>query len=213
MSYEETHDTTCTCTGNKRRVTLTFAHTSKIEHGSTRTKPSRRNQAHSANGRGLPTGTGAAGPLTQSTQGTSARRVGGSSRSRGRRCARCGLRDRNEPLGRRRRACGDGGAARAGGFRAQVCGGLGRGCGRRLVTGDAAARARAARGGRPEVAAHELCVSRDVWARVPTRVHRRRGRWRRRAARQAGARAACRSRRRRAALCSTRVVRAGCAPG
>ena len=42
---------------------------------------------------------------------------------------------------------------------------------RRLVTGDAAGRARAACGGRPEAAAHELCVSRDVWARVPTRVH------------------------------------------
>ena len=39
---------------------LTFAHTTKIEHGSTRTKLSWRNQAHSANGRGLPTGTGAA---------------------------------------------------------------------------------------------------------------------------------------------------------
>ena len=176
------------------------------------TKLSWRNQAHSA--RTAVVDQQVQGPLTQSTQGTSARRVGGSSRSRGRRCARCGLRDRSEPLGRRRLACGEGGAARAAGLRAQVCGGLGRGCGRRLVTGDVAGRARAACGARPEAAAHEyVCKPCDVWACVPTRVHRRRGRWRRRAALLTGARAACRSRRRRAALCSTPVVRAGCAPG
>ena len=176
------------------------------------TKLSWRNQAHSA--RTAVVDQQVQGPLTQSTQGTSARRVGGSSRSRGRRCARCGLRDRSEPLGRRRLACGEGGAARAAGLRAQVCGGLGRGCGRRLVTGDAAGRARAACGARPEAAAHEyVCKPCDVWARVPTRVHRRRGRWRRRAAPLSAARAACRSRRRRAARCSTPVVRAGCAPG
>ena len=58
-----------------------------------------------------------------------------------------------------------------------------------------------------------MCKPCNVWACVPTRVHRRRGRWRRRAALLAGARAACRSRRRRAARCSTPVVRVGCAPG
>ena len=67
--------------------------------------------------------------------------------------AACGT--ESEPLGRRRLACGEGGAARAAGLRAQVCGGLGRGCGRRLVTGDPAGRARAACGARPEAAAHE----------------------------------------------------------
>ena len=126
--------------------------------------------------------------------------------------AACGT--ESEPLGRRRLACGEGGAARAAGLRAQVCGGLGRGCGRRLVTGDVAGSAWAACGARAEAAAHEyVCKPCDVWARVPTRVHRRRGRWRRRAALLTGARAACRSRRRRAARCSTPVVRAGCAPG
>ena len=41
---------------------------------------------------------------------------------------------------------------------------------RRLVTGDAAGRARAACGARPEAAAHELCVSRVTCGRVCQRV-------------------------------------------
>lgn len=194
-------------------LTSTSAHTTKIEHAT----------EHKPNSRGA-------------TRLTARERPWSTNRCRGRshkvlkvrlpeeleearvleegdvRGAACGT--ESEPLGRRRLACGEGGAARAAGLRAQVCGGLGRGCGRRLVTGDPAGRARAACGARPEAAAHEyVCKPCDVWACVPTRVHRRRGRWRRRAAPLTGARAACRSRRRRAARCSTPVVRVGCAPG
>jgi len=82
--------------------------------------------------------------------------------------AACGT--ESEPLGRRRLACGEGGAARAAGLRAQVCGGLGRGCGRvwsRVIP--------QAGPGRPVAPAQRrrpmsMCVSRVTCGRVCQRV-------------------------------------------